>query len=222
MTNRPGAILSASAFLFDLDGTLIDSGDLFDAYWVQWAERQGADPQAILAWHPGKRLADTVAKFAAPGVDCDAEVAVILAEVASMTGELQEIPGAGAFLRALPPDRWGIVTSSFHSLTRAWLRHLDLPIPAVIVTGEDVTRGKPAPDPFLLAAEKLGVAATQTLVFEDAVAGIAGARAAGAAVVALATTQTPTALAGETWISDYRTVTLARPAADGRMRITLG
>ncbi|WP_292015776.1 HAD-IA family hydrolase, partial [Mesorhizobium sp.] len=62
--------------------------------------------------------------------------------------------------------------------------------PAVIVAAEDVTRGKPAPDCFQLAARRLGVDARDCLVFEDAPAGIAAAEASGASLMVISATHT--------------------------------
>jgi sugar-phosphatase len=96
---------------------------------------------------------------------------------------IEPIAGARAFLRSLPPDRWGIVTSA--PLTLA-LRRLDaagLPIPEMLVSGNDVANGKPAPDCFELGARRLGQRPQDCLVFEDAAAGIEAAEAAGAAVL---------------------------------------
>ena len=63
-----------------------------------------------------------------------------------------------------------------------------IPVPALMVAGEDVSHGKPAPDCFLLAAKRLGVDIGDCLVFEDAPAGIAAAEAAGASVMVISAT----------------------------------
>jgi sugar-phosphatase len=98
------------------------------------------------------------------------------------------IDGAAAFLAALPADRWAIVTSAPRPLALRRLAAAGLPTPPVLVTAEDVARGKPAPDCFLLAAERLGQRIEDCLVFEDAPAGIQAAEAAGAAVAVVTAT----------------------------------
>ena len=101
------------------------------------------------------------------------------------------MPGAQAVL-SLP--RVAIATSSTAALARARLAAAGLPEPDVLVTADQVENGKPAPDPYLLAAERLGVDPASCLVFEDAPAGIAAGRAAGMTVWAVATTHEPGAL----------------------------
>ena len=81
-------------------------------------------------------------------------------------------------------------------------RAAGLPVPAALVTGDEVARGKPAPDPYLLAAERLGVDPAACLVFEDAPAGIASARAAGMTVWAVSTTHAAAALGGAARVAD--------------------
>ena len=98
------------------------------------------------------------------------------------------IEGALAFLSALPSDRWAIVTSATHDLAMARLGAAGITPPAVFVTGEQVTRGKPCPDGFLLAAQKLGCDPRDCLIFEDAPAGIEAAEAAGGAVAVVSAT----------------------------------
>ncbi len=98
---------------------------------------------------------------------------------------VEAIAGAAEFLRSLPPDRWAIVTSAPRQLAVKRLEAAGLPTPSVLVTAEDVANGKPAPDCFLLAAGRLGHSASDCVVFEDAVAGIRAAEAAGSAVVVM-------------------------------------
>ena len=97
--------------------------------------------------------------------------------------DVEPIAGAARFLASLPPDRWLIVTSATHDLALCRLAAAGLPAPSVMVTAEEVPRGKPAPDAYLIAARKLGVAIGDCLVFEDAPAGIASGEAAGADVI---------------------------------------
>jgi len=79
----------------------------------------------------------------------------------------------------LPADRWAVVTSGARAVARARLASTGLPRPWVLVTAEDVERGKPAPDCYLLAAGRLGVQPAGCVVFEDAPAGVRAGLAAG-------------------------------------------
>lgn len=179
---------SFGALLFDMDGTIVNSIAAAERVWIAWAERHGLDVEAFMPTIHGVRGIETITRLALPGVDPAAEAeAILLAELEDVDG-VAEIEGATAFLAALPADRWAIVTSSPRRLALRRLAAAGLPVPAVLVTAEDVERGKPAPDCFLLAAERLGQRIDDCLVFEDAPAGIQAAEAAGAAVAVVTVT----------------------------------
>ncbi|MER8483110.1 HAD-IA family hydrolase [Mesorhizobium sp. M1322] len=177
-----------AAFLFDMDGTVVNSIAAAERVWADWARRQGVDVAAFLPTIHGVRAIETIARLALPGVDPMREAdALLQAEAADIEGILP-IAGAAAFLASLPPERWAIVTSAPRELALLRIAAAGIPLPAVLVAAEDVSRGKPAPDCFRLAAELLGVDAGDCLVFEDAPAGISAAEAAGAAVVVISAT----------------------------------
>ncbi|RVD16538.1 MULTISPECIES: HAD-IA family hydrolase [unclassified Mesorhizobium] len=179
-----------AAFLFDMDGTVINSIAAAERVWTDWAERQGLDVAAFLPTIHGKRAVETIAGLMLPGIDPVLEADTLLkAEAADLEG-IVPIAGAVAFLSSLPPERWAIATSAPRELALLRMEAAGIPVPAVIVAAEDVTRGKPAPDCFRLAAEKLGVDARDCLIFEDAPAGIAAAEAAGATVMVISATHT--------------------------------
>ena len=179
---------SFGALLFDMDGTIVNSIAAAERVWTAWAERHGLDVAAFLPTIHGVRGIETITRLALPGVDPAAEAqAILLAELEDVDG-VAAIEGAAAFLAALPADRWAIVTSSPRRLALRRLAAAGLPVPAVLVTAEDVARGKPAPDCFLLAAERLGQRIEDCLVFEDAPAGIQAAEAAGAVVAVVTVT----------------------------------
>ena len=181
-----------AAFLFDMDGTIINSIASAERVWSDWARRHGLDVAAFLPTIHGVRAIETVGRLALPGVDPAHEADLLLkAEAADLDGILP-ITGAVAFLKALPPERWAIVTSAPRSLALARMKVAGIPVPAVLVAAEDVSRGKPAPDCFQLGATRLGFDARDCLVFEDAPAGIAAAEAAQASVMVInATHQHP-------------------------------
>lgn len=103
-----------------------------------------------------------------------------------VTDEAQAIDGASELLRAMPDGRWAIVTSCPRGLAQRLIEHAELPPPRIIVSSDDVSRGKPAPDCYVLAAERLGAARERCLVVEDSRQGIAAGVAAGMTVVAVA------------------------------------
>lgn len=124
---------------------------------------------------------------ATPHLATDAEVAWLDdTELADLDG-LRAVPGAHQLLKALPQDRWAIVTSCGRALAHQRLAAVGLPVPRVLVVSEDVKQGKPAPDGYRLGAERLGYDAAACIVFEDAPAGVAAGRRAGARVVGLTT-----------------------------------
>jgi sugar-phosphatase len=104
------------------------------------------------------------------------------------------MPGAAELVRSIPEGRWGVVTSGSRLLATNRLRHCGLPVPDVLVTSDDVTHGKPHPEPYLKGAERLGFDPAECLVIEDAPAGIQSARAGGMKVVGITSTYAPDAL----------------------------
>jgi sugar-phosphatase len=191
------------AFLFDMDGTLLNSTAAAERVWSAWAARHGLDVAAFLPTMHGRRAIETVRRLALPGVDPQREADQITRdEIADVAG-IEALPGAAAFLDSLPPKRWAIVTSSPRVLALRRIEAAGIPVPATLVTAEDVAHGKPAPDCFRLGAERLGVDPSDCLVFEDATPGIQAGEAAGATVVVVtATHQHPMATAHAT-IFDY-------------------
>ncbi len=172
-----------AAFLFDMDGTVLDSIAVAERVWGAWALRHGLEVETFLPTIHGVRAEETIRRQNLANLDVALETAAILrAEVADIEGVIP-IPGAEAFLRALPVDRWAVVTSAQRELALRRMAAAGLPIPAVLVTAEDVSRGKPAPDGYVLAAERLGVASDACLVFEEAPAGLLAGEAAGAQVI---------------------------------------
>lgn len=178
-----GSVLKAAVLLFDMDGTLVDSTASVERAWGRFAERHGLDAAAILAVAHGRPTIEVVAEFAPRGVDVVAETDRIEAEEIDRTDGISEVPGAAALLRDLDPTRWAVVTSATRALTLRRLAAVGIPLPRLLVAADDVTKGKPHPQPYMKAARALGREATEAVVFEDAPAGIASAKAAGAAPI---------------------------------------
>lgn len=195
MTSEPAVFRKTyAAFLFDMDGTLLSSIAAAERVWGAWARRHGLDVDAFLPTIHGVRAEDTIRRQNLAGIDIDEEVEWVHRGELDDVGGVQAIDGIVDFLNSLPDDRWAIVTSATRQL--AGIRP-----PSTFVTAEDVRHGKPAPDCFLLAAERLGVKAADCLIFEDAPAGIAAAEAAGADVMVITAThgeplETPHATTG--------------------------
>jgi len=171
------------AVLFDLDGVLVDSTASVTRSWGRWAVEYGVSAQALQENHgqPAQALvkrllgADQVAAGLARIEDIEVDDAASVAA----------IPGAHEAFAALPDHRRAVVTSGTPPIATARLRTAGFPLPATLVTADDVPRGKPDPAPYLLAAERLGLPPERCLAVEDAPAGIASARAAGCQVLAV-------------------------------------
>jgi len=176
------------AFLFDMDGTVLNSIAAAERIWAAWAVRHGVDVEAFLPTIHGVRAIDTITRLNLPGVDAEAQAAFITeAEIEDVEG-IVEIPGAAAFLNGLPKDRWAMVTSAPRDLALRRMAAAGIPEPAVMITAEDVQAGKPDPAGYLLAAKRLGLEARDCLIFEDATVGIQAAEAAGAPLMIITTT----------------------------------
>ncbi|HEY0927274.1 HAD-IA family hydrolase [Brevundimonas sp.] len=191
------------AFLFDMDGTLITSTAAAERVWSRWAERHGLDVAAFIPTIHGVRAADTIRKQDLPDIDLDAEVAwVERGEIEDLDGVVP-IAGAVDFVKRLPPDRWAVVTSATVPLAEARLKAAGVTPPALMITAEQVARGKPDPMGYRLAAERLGVDIADCLVFEDAEAGIRAGEAAGAGVVVVTAAWTHPLQTDHPKLADY-------------------
>lgn len=194
---------SFEAFLFDMDGTILSSIKAAERVWTTWAEQQGLEVASFLPTIHGRRAVDTIARLQLPNIDPLKEAeALTLMEIADVEG-IEPIAGAAQFLNALPPERWAVVTSAPRTLALARIAAAGLPVPACLVTADDVKQGKPAPDCFLLAAQRLGVIIENCLVFEDAPAGIQAAETAGASVLVITATHTHTLDTAHQQTQDY-------------------
>lgn len=189
------------ALLFDLDGVLIDSTPAVARVWRDWAIEHGFNPEEVVARAHGRPSLTTVREYL-PTADHAAENREVeRREIADLDGVVP-LPGALDLLSSLPQDRWTIVTSCTRRLAEVRIKAAGLPLPLWMVTSNDITQGKPHPEPYLKGASLLGVSLAQCVVVEDAPAGICSGKAAGARVIAFKTTAPPTALrhAGADWI----------------------
>lgn len=212
---------SFAGFLFDMDGTILTSILAAERVWGRWARRHGLDVEAFLPTMHGRRGIETIADLNLPGVDPAAEAAWVLAAELEDVEGIEAIAGASAFLATLPRERWAIVTSSPRSLAERRLGVAGLPLPGVIVTGEDVVNGKPAPDCFVLGARRLGFGAEDCLVFEDGAAGIAAGRAAGSSVLVITATHSGPQALEHPGVAHYSDLSV-EVQPDGRLTLLSG
>jgi sugar-phosphatase len=202
-----------AAVLLDLDGTLIDSTAAVQRSWKRWAAEFGIrlPGSGEWVWH-GIPAAQVVPLLLPPdqvarGVDRIAEI-----EIADTEG-IVVLPGAEAALVALSPGRAAIVTSCIRPLADARIAASAITAPGAVVTADEVSKGKPDPEPYRLGARLLGVDPAGCLVVEDASAGLAAATAAGCATLALTTTTSAEELVADAVVPDLSAV---RFVTDGR------
>lgn len=207
-----------AGFLFDMDGTLLDSTAVIHRVWGKWALEHGFDPARFIETIHGIRAEDVIARSNIPGLDVEAETKLILAAENADVSGIIPIRGVVDFLQSLPSERWAIVTSAPRELAVKRLACVGISIPDVLITAEDVVHGKPNPECFRLGAARLGLQATDCLVFEDAAAGIAAGEAAGSDVLLVASVKHAVTPVGRQFINDYEGLIVDFDASGIRLR----
>ncbi|MEU3728986.1 HAD family hydrolase [Streptomyces sp. NPDC033538] len=195
--------IHAQALLFDNDGTLVSSLESVRRCWTRWAGEYGITAQefARVELH-GRPAAEIAADLLPADVVPKAVARIEQLEVEDVPGGgVRLLPGTWEFLDALPADRWAVVTSATRRLAEARLGAVGI-LPKALVAADDITRGKPDPEPYLLGARALGVDPAACVVFEDAPAGLQAGRAAGMTTVALATTHRADELDADLVVTD--------------------
>ncbi|MEU0680559.1 MULTISPECIES: HAD family hydrolase [Streptomyces] len=195
--------IHARALLFDNDGTLVSSLDSVNRCWTRWAVEYGltAEDFARIELH-GRPAAEIAADLLPAPVVARAVARIEELEVEDVAdGGVGLLPGTEDFLAGLPAERWAVVTSATRRLAEARLGAVGI-LPKTLIAADDITRGKPDPEPYLLAARMLGVAPADCVVFEDAPAGLQAGRAAGMTTVALTTTHRAEELTADLVVKD--------------------
>ena len=218
--------IQCSALLFDMDGVLIDSTPAVARVWHRWAVEHGFDPDTVVHMAHGRPSRTTLRELL-PNADIAREDREVeRREMEDLDGVVL-LPGARELLNALPPERWTIATSCTRPLAEVRLRAAGLPVPTTMITSSDVKIGKPDPEPYLKAAAKLGFAASDCIVVEDAPVGVRAGKAAGARVIAFLTTMIRRDLeeAGADWIvqncAGIAVSGINNDDADGALHLTL-
>ncbi|KAG2207634.1 hypothetical protein INT46_003520 [Mucor plumbeus] len=177
----------AKAFVFDLDGTLIDTIPLVEKFWNQFALEHGLDGEKILASSHGVRTIETMARWtpdrATPEYADDFE-----RKLAEESEGVSVLPGISTLLQKIPNGKWGICTGGNQYMARKRLEQCNIQPPEAMVCGDMVSQGKPNPECYTRVIQELGFEPHDVIVFEDANSGVASAVAAGAQVIACTTT----------------------------------
>ena len=182
-----------AAILFDLDGVLVDSTRSVERQWRAWALEQGLNGDQVANVSHGVRAIEVI-RAVAPHLDAEAEVRKLESREANDRDGVAVMPGAIHLVRSIPDGRWCVVTSGTRHLATARLQLAGIPLPKVLITADDVTHGKPHPEPYLKGAQLLGVEPAECLVIEDAPAGIQSARTGGMKAIGLTSTYPASAL----------------------------
>ncbi|SGZ55654.1 CIC11C00000002889 [Sungouiella intermedia] len=201
--NQP-AIFHVNAALFDCDGTLVNSTGAISEFWREFGKtRPHVKPEEIIRTSHGCRTFDVIAKWS-PEDAIEEQVTAWEASIPDTFGHhAKPIPGAVELVKSFDKlskeetankqQRWAIVTSGTLPLATKWLKLLDIQKPDTFITAEKVTKGKPHPMGYQNARNDLGYEdeAKKVVVFEDAPAGIAAGKGAGAMVVGICSTYGP-------------------------------
>lgn len=208
------------AVLFDMDGTLVDSTPVVERVWSGWAAQHGLNASEVATFAHGRPTAEVIRAFL-PNVDAVTEAASLLAEEERDPTPIQSIPGAiEAVAAASQYSKWAVVTSASRKLAGLRLALGGFPKPPVLISADDIARGKPDPEGFRRAAEALGERPEQCVVFEDTPAGLEAGRAARARTIGLSTTFPASALPAEIVVPDFTCVSM-QPSENGSLLVSV-
>jgi mannitol-1-/sugar-/sorbitol-6-phosphatase len=217
--------VQCKGFLFDLDGTLVDSLPVVERSWCHWADRHGIDHREVLNFIHGKQAITSLRHFL-PGrseEEIQAEFTYLEQIEAADIDGIVALPGALELLRHLDEAQipWAIVTSGSVPVAHARHKAAGLPMPEVFVTAERVKRGKPEPDAFLLGAELLGILPADCVVVEDAAAGVLAGLNAGSHVIAVNVPADSPRLDEVDFVLTSLAALSVHKAADGNVTVSL-
>jgi mannitol-1-/sugar-/sorbitol-6-phosphatase len=208
------------AVLFDMDGTLVDSRIACKNLVRTWAARRGLNPEVISASGQGRTNRDIVREFT-PHLPPDEEAAWLNEEELRYRDGNVAVRGALDIVSALPFGTWALVTSASRRVAEMRLECAGLPVPAVLISSDDVRLGKPDPEGYLMAAERLGVAPARCLVIEDTPAGLEAAQRAGMDALAITTTFPAAELNAMTCIPNFTCLEVSETELPGNLRLEL-
>lgn len=201
--------VKCKAILFDMDGTLVDSTQVVEHAWGWWAARHHIPIEDVLSYSHGRPSIATLEHFL-PGRDHSAEEAELAHYEETHTDGILAVPGAIEVVASLRGSKWAIVTSAWRALAETRVTGAGMPLPEVIVPVDEISKGKPDPEGYLKAAQLLGVAPEECLVFEDTRPGIDAGLRAGMQVVGILTTVPAEQLDHELLIRTFQDVQIRR------------
>lgn len=205
-------IVGIKAILFDMDGTLVSSIAAVELVWSNWARKHGLDVDHVLHSIHGKPARDSI-KLLAPHLDLAQEEDWVLKSELAESAGIKAIAGARELLATLKDYPWAIVTSADRDLALHRLKLAGIELPAVLVTVNDVTKGKPDPEGYLLAASRLQINPAECLVVEDTVAGLEAGRRAGMKLLGITSSLSHDQLGCEHTTANYTQMRIEKTTA---------
>ncbi|WP_293228242.1 HAD-IA family hydrolase [Moritella sp.] len=187
-------IATCQGFIFDVDATLVNTTRVINNIWKIWASQKGIEFSEIYPHVHGRKIIETLTLVDPQYSNVDEEKAVKDIAVHAMKSAT-EIEGALNFVKSIPKYSWAIATSGPRKVAETSLLASGFELPDSMVCAEDVTYGKPHPDPFILAAKSLGLDPQSCIAFEDSPVGIKSAKDAGCFTIALLTSHKKSDLA---------------------------
>ncbi|WP_256384349.1 HAD-IA family hydrolase [Photobacterium toruni] len=193
-------------FIFDVDATLVDTISIINEIWKTWAEIKNLNFSDVYPHVHGRKINETLVAVD-PKFNNDDDIAEVKSIAFEKMKSATAIEGAIEFVEQIPPNMWSIATSGPYNIAKTSLTASGFTLPKVMICGEDVTQGKPHPEPFLAAAKALGIPPEQCIAFEDSPVGIQSAKAAGCYTIALRTSHLDhELLAADTIIDNFNDI----------------
>ena len=205
--------ISVRGILFDMDGVLVSSIGSVERSWTKWAEIHGVDPALAIKTAHGRRAIETV-RFLRPDLNDEEELRHLENMEVQDNEGVEILEGVLPILQALPVNRWAVVTSATKRLALSRMRHGGIPLPKWVVTADEVSKGKPDPEPYLVGARLLGLKPEECLVIEDAASGATAGHAAGCEVLATLFSHSIESLSAADWVVPSLTDVQVAVAAD--------
>lgn len=198
--------LTAFALLLDLDGTLLDSTAAVEAAWLRFAARHAVPADRVRPLMHGIPAWQVIEEIL-PGLPVEERTVLAeqaLADMARPDAPVVWLPRAEELVGTLSAAGvpWAVATSGNHLLATSSMVKAGMARPPVLVTSDDVSVGKPEPEPYLRSAELLGVEPADCVVIEDAPAGVTAGLAAGMRVIAVTHTYRAEVLGHATVVVD--------------------
>ncbi|KAK4521544.1 uncharacterized protein ATC70_012160 [Mucor velutinosus] len=214
--------LKSTAFIFDLDGTLIDTTPQVVKFWTDIALENKLNPAKILETSHGRRTIETLQRWV-PKLATKEYVNELEGRLALEKEGVVVLPGVMDLLQSIPAEDWTVNTAGTNLMATTRLRQFNITVPKQMATGDMLTHGKPHPEGYLKAAAILGKDPKDCLVFEDAPSGVMAAIAAGMQCIACTTTHTLEQLkeAGATVIVDRLDSVRVKRNEDGSYSTTI-